>query len=258
MLGLQYRGSDCLSAWGVIRFCTCHHLPPWLWNTRCHTASVGFSSDVPGRMVGWLSTLSADLTTATWAVGELTRREWRFWQIPAEPFMPFFVRLRIESADTISLVSSFYFLYPSHCNKAEYLFPSPQRSSLLKGVWDRAHIRQHVCIYVQHCVHVCAPHLSSSHRRCLPTHTPSPTYSCVFLRANTPRLKVADLEPRGLVEERPLAGADWAVLSRGRKVTVARHYLDRRRRTLLALQMRSGRTRRSQANNFMTLEPRGS
>lgn len=115
----------------------------------------------------------------------------------------------------------------SPCNKAEYLFPPPQRSGLLKGARDRADIRRHVCICMCSGARVRACRLSSLilAPRCLPVSSPSQMYSCVFLRANTPRLKVADLEPRGLVEERPLAGADWAVLSRGRKVTVARYYL---------------------------------
>lgn len=50
--------------------------------------------------------------------------------------------------------------------------------------------------------------LSLSRRAVCLSHHQSQMYSCVFLRANTPRLKVADSEPRGLVERRPLAGAD--------------------------------------------------
>lgn len=114
-------------------------------------------------------------------------------------------------------------------NKGEYLFPPLRLSGLLKGVGDRADIRQNVCVCTcdSVCVCVCAGASVLSLSRCAVclSHHPSQMYSCVFSRANTPRLKVADSEPRGLVEERPLAGADWAVLSRGRKVTVARYYL---------------------------------
>ena len=139
--------------------------------------------------------------------------------------------------------SLFYFFPPpfvsplclSPSNKAEYLFPPLQLSGLLKGVGDWADIRRHVCVFVRAtvsvrvcvCVCVCAGAAVLSLSRCAVclSHHPSQTYSCVFLRANTPRLKVADSEPRGLIEERPLAGADWAVLSWGRKVTVACYYL---------------------------------
>lgn len=69
-------------------------------------------------------------------------------QIHAGPFVPLCVR--IESADTISPVSLFYFLYPSpsrlsHCNKTEYLFPRPQRSSL-KGSLRPELILDSMCI----------------------------------------------------------------------------------------------------------------
>lgn len=74
---------------------------------------------------------------------------------------------RIQIADAIS--SCLFILLPvapclhphmsptpclSHCYKAEYLFPLSQCSGLLKGVWDRAHIRQHVCICM--CNSACA------------------------------------------------------------------------------------------------------
>lgn len=115
----------------------------------------------------------------------------------------------------------------SPSNKAEYLFPPLRLSGLLKGVRDWADIRQYVCVCMCDSVCVCAAAavLSLSHYAVCLSHHPSQTYSCVFLRANTLRLKVADSEPQGPIEERPLAGADWAVLSWGRKVTVACYYL---------------------------------
>lgn len=127
--------------------------------------------------------------------------------------------------------SLFYFSFPpvlpSLClsphNKAEYLFLPSQLSSLLKGAGDWADIRPYVCATVK-CVCMCGRCRSFTPRVCL-SHHPSQAYSCVSMRANTLRLKVADSEPWGLVEERPLAGPDWAVLRWGRKVTVACHYL---------------------------------
>lgn len=105
-----------------------------------------------------------------WGV-KLTRRKWRsrhcrtgFSKI-TQSHSWLSVKMQMQSHP----VSLFYFLCPSpappppspppclsHCNKAEYLFPPPQRSGLLKGVRDRAHIRQHVCVSVCATVRACA------------------------------------------------------------------------------------------------------
>lgn len=123
--------------------------------------------------------------------------------------------------------------YLSSSNKAEYLFPSLRLSGLLKGVGDWADIRLYmVCVWV--CVlyvqtesvyaNAAVPSLSR-HAVWLSLH-PSLTYSCVFLRANTLRLKVADSEPWGLVQEKA-PGRGWLSCAelRSRKVTVACYYL---------------------------------
>lgn len=100
-------------------------------------------------MVGWLSTLSADGVWGGRANKEGILTFVRDTGKSREAFLCEYARIAKCRCNLI-LSSLFYFLCPppspcpclSHCNKAEYLFPPPQRSDLLKGVWDQTHIRQ--------------------------------------------------------------------------------------------------------------------